>query len=70
VWAEPGRDEGRDFENVLPGGEMAGLYSILTTAEALKLVARLLWYVEATPRRSPPPPRRSGAAPDRPGRCP
>lgn len=45
VWAEPGRDEGRDFENVLPGGEMAGLYSILTTSEALKLVARILWYV-------------------------
>jgi hypothetical protein len=29
-----------------PGGEIAGLYSILTTAEALKLVARLLWYVQ------------------------
>ena len=35
-----------DFENVLPGGEIAGLYSILTTAEALKLVARALWYIE------------------------
>ena len=46
VWAEPGRDQGRDFENVLPGGEMAGLYSILTTAEALKLVARAMWYIE------------------------
>lgn len=47
VWAEPGRDQGHDFENVLPGGEIAGLYSILTTSEALKLVARVLWYVEA-----------------------
>jgi hypothetical protein len=46
VWAEAGRDKGADFENVLPGGEIAGLYSILTTSEALKLVARALWYVE------------------------
>lgn len=46
VWAEPGRDTGADFENVLPGGDIAGLYSILTTAEALKLVARVLWYIE------------------------
>lgn len=45
AWSEPGRERGRDFENVLPGGEIAGLYSILTTAEALKLVARILWYV-------------------------
>ncbi len=67
VWAEPGRDQGRDFENVLPGGEIAGLYSILTTAEALKLVARVLWYVEShaqdvTP--TPPPERRAQERPD------
>lgn len=70
VWAEPGRDQGRDFENVLPGGDIAGLYSILTTAEAFKLVARVLWYVEShtedvTP--APPPERR---AHDRPGSVP
>ncbi|HEX6909594.1 MAG TPA: hypothetical protein VF142_04350 [Longimicrobium sp.] len=70
IWAEPGRDQGRDFENVLPGGEIAGLYSILTTAEALKLVARVLWYVEShaedvTP--APPPERR---AQERPGSFP
>jgi hypothetical protein len=47
-WAEvPGRDEGKDFETTLPGGEMAGMYSILTTLEVLKLVARGLWYIDA-----------------------
>jgi hypothetical protein len=45
----PGRDHGRDFENVLPGGEIGGLYSILTTTEVLKLVARALWYVDRFP---------------------
>lgn len=49
VWAEtPGRD-GRDFDNILPGGEIDGLYSILTTAEALKLMARALWYIDRNP---------------------
>lgn len=46
---EPGRDDGPDFASALPGGDMAGLYSILTTAEALKLVARILWYVDTHP---------------------
>ena len=50
VWAEtPGREGARDFENILPGGEIAGLYSILTHAEALKLLARALWYVHTHP---------------------
>jgi len=50
VWTEAaGRDEGRDFASVLPGGEMAGLYSILTVPEALKLVGRALWYVDRHP---------------------
>lgn len=72
VWTEtPGRDEGDDFESVLPGGEMARLYSVLTTGEILKLLARALWYVDTTPegvrlervadasdrQASPPPPR-------------
>lgn len=67
VWAEAGRDQGADFENVLPGGEIAGLYSILTTSEALKLVARALWYVEnhAEDVTSAPAPERR--AYDRPG---
>jgi hypothetical protein len=45
----PARDSGRDFENVLPGGEMAGMYSILTTAEALKLLMRAFEYIHAHP---------------------
>ncbi|MBD0321288.1 MAG: hypothetical protein ICV87_13185 [Gemmatimonadetes bacterium] len=46
-WAEAqGRADGPDFVNILPGGEMAGLYSILTNTEALKLLARALWYID------------------------
>jgi hypothetical protein len=49
-WMESaGREKGRDFENVLPGGEIEGLYSILTTTEALKLLARALWYIAEHP---------------------
>jgi hypothetical protein len=50
AWMEArGRDEGTDFSSMLPGGEMAGLYSILTTAEALKLLARGLWFIVTNP---------------------
>jgi hypothetical protein len=50
AWAEAaGRQGGRDFENILPGGEISGLYSILTTTEVLKLAGRLLWYVDRFP---------------------
>jgi hypothetical protein len=51
VWAAaPGRDDGgRDFASVLPGGEMAGLYSVMTAEEVLKLLARVLWYVDRHP---------------------
>lgn len=46
-WAEaPGREGAADFANILPGGEIAGLYSILTNTEALKLLARALWYID------------------------
>jgi len=48
-WGEPSREGSRDFENILPGGEMAGLYSLLTTGEVLKVLARAMWYVEAHP---------------------
>ncbi|HEX2203236.1 MAG TPA: hypothetical protein VHG91_08050 [Longimicrobium sp.] len=62
VWAEtPGREGAEDFENILPGGEMAGLYSILTTAEALKLLARTLWLIDTSPtsvEAAPAPERR------------
>ncbi|HEU4456357.1 MAG TPA: hypothetical protein VFR81_25040 [Longimicrobium sp.] len=70
VWAEPGRDTGADFENVLPGGEMAGLYSILTTAEALKLVARILWYIENQAEEVTPAPAPERRLTDRPGSVP
>ena len=69
-WAESGRDEGCDFENVLPGGEMAGLYSILTTAEALKLVALLLWYVEAHAEEVTEAPAAERRGSERPGSVP
>lgn len=68
VWAEPGREEGRDFENVLPGGDMAGLYSILTTSEALKLIALAAWYIgqnaaDVTPEAAADLPPDDGIAP-------
>jgi hypothetical protein len=67
VWAEaPGRDERREFNSVLPGGDISGLYSILTTTEALKLLARALWFAEQHPEgvvREDPP----GVVEQRPG---
>lgn len=47
--ATPGREDGADFATDLPGGELAGLYSVRTAAEALKLLARGLWYADAHP---------------------
>jgi hypothetical protein len=71
VWAEtPGREGAADFENILPGGEMAGLYSILTTAEALKLLARALWYVDAHPALVVPCAAPERRAEERPGQIP
>ena len=37
------REEGEDFANVLPGGELQGHFAITNTAEALKLAARCFW---------------------------
>lgn len=70
VWAEAkGRTEGREFENVLPGGEMSNLYSISTTTEATKLLARALWYVDTHPddvtAERPSPATGPGASPAR-----
>ena len=49
-WAQPGgRESGADFQTTLPGGEISGLYSILTTSEVLKLVGRALWYMDRYP---------------------
>jgi len=47
-WLEQqARDGGSDFENVLPGGEMQGMYSILTIGEAQKLLGRALGEMDA-----------------------
>ena len=67
VWAEDGsREEGSDFDNLLPGGEIGGLYSIVTVGEVLKLLGRILWYIDSFPGdviepESTPPP--AGPAP-------
>ncbi|HEX8904089.1 MAG TPA: hypothetical protein VF771_04565 [Longimicrobiaceae bacterium] len=71
TWAEaPGREGARDFENILPGGEIAGLYSILTTTEALKLLARAMWYVDTRPADVEPLAAPERRAEDRPGQVP
>jgi hypothetical protein len=50
AWAEAGgREGGADFDNVLPGGEISGLYSVLTVGEVLKLLGRILWYIDSYP---------------------
>ena len=41
------REEGEDFANVLPGGELQGHFAITNTAEALKLAARCFWQLGA-----------------------
>jgi hypothetical protein len=68
AWAEtPGREGARDFENILPGGDIQGLYSILTHAEALKLLARAFWYVDTHPQdvtTLPAPERRAEERPN------
>jgi hypothetical protein len=37
------REDGDDFANVLPGGELQGHFAITNIAEALKLAARCFW---------------------------
>jgi len=71
TWADaPGREGAKDFENILPGGEMAGLYSILTTTEALKLLARAMWYVDQHPTDVEAFPAAERRAEERPGQVP
>jgi hypothetical protein len=70
-WTETaGREEGRDFRSLLPGGELAGLYSVLTIQEALKLVARALWYVDRHPGHVSGHAASERRASDRPGSAP
>jgi hypothetical protein len=47
-WDAESRPEG-DFANTLPGGEIAGLYTLLTAGEVLKLVGRAFWYIDRFP---------------------
>jgi hypothetical protein len=50
------RPDGRDFANVLPGGEIEGLYALVTEAEALKLVSLVFWYMARYPEAVRPVP--------------
>lgn len=43
------RAEGSDFSSILPGGELAGLYSLVTSAEVLKLLFRALRFMAIHP---------------------
>jgi len=46
-WAdEKMREDGEDFENTLPGGDLAGFLTMATSGEALKLLARAWRHVE------------------------
>ncbi len=50
AWASAkARAEGEDFANVLPGGELGGLFAVTTPAEALKLFALVAWHVARHP---------------------
>lgn len=74
-WAEPsGRESGPDFQSVLPGGDIAGLYSVLTAGELFRLVARVAWYIDRHPADlvpvAPPPPGAVDAADAPPARVP
>ncbi len=40
---------GFDFANVLPGGELGGLHSLVNEAEVLKLASLLFWHATAHP---------------------
>ncbi|HEY8483446.1 MAG TPA: hypothetical protein VIL13_02480 [Longimicrobiales bacterium] len=49
-WADvDARPEGRDFENILPGGELQGYYALTTPAEVLKLLSLVFWYMAMHP---------------------
>jgi hypothetical protein len=38
------RDDAPDFSNVLPGGELRGLQSVVAAGEVLKLASLCFWY--------------------------
>jgi hypothetical protein len=41
------RDAGDDFANILPGGELRGLFALTNAGEVLKLVSRILHHIIA-----------------------
>jgi len=43
------RAGGDDFSNILPGGEMTGLYGVTSVAEALKLASRTFHHIATRP---------------------
>jgi hypothetical protein len=43
------RDSGKDFANILPGGELKNYHGIETSGEVLKLVSRCFWYMAQHP---------------------
>lgn len=49
-WADTAaRPDGRDFENVLPGGELQGYRALTTHAEAVKLAVRVFRHIDTHP---------------------
>lgn len=58
-WADvQAREDGQDFANVLPGGEIEGLFALTSIAEALRL-ASLVFRFAATPAGAPGPEERT-----------
>lgn len=41
----PARPEGKDFENILPGGELQGWYGLVTELEVLRLTSRIFTHL-------------------------
>jgi hypothetical protein len=49
-WADiDARENGKDFENVLPGGQLSNLYALTNVAEVLELISRFFRFVAQNP---------------------
>ena len=44
------REEGVDFANILPGGELRGLYAVTNAGEVLKLISRVMHHLRVIER--------------------
>lgn len=64
-WADIDGRDGVDFANVLPGGELAEIYSLTTPAEALKLLSIVLWAIDRHPEAVGPETAVAGRLPRR-----